>query len=164
MNREKMVGIIVTIIVIGVSAASFAVQSTMSLPRTATKEMDFTVSGSNDCLRFLNNSVSIVYVPLTVAANQQWQLTVNCTKMPGGANGYTDIYVYNGYWDKGTNHTCQSGDVYPILSQIQSADYELKGTTTYTKTYSASTQNSNTMFFVMPPGGQATFHITYKQI
>ena len=160
-----MVGIIVTVIVICVLAGSFAVQSTMSLPRTASKEMDFTVSGSNSCLRFLNETVSIAYVPLTVPANQQWQLTVNCTKMPGGANGYTDIYVYNGYWDKGTNHTCTSGDVYPILSQIHSVDYELKGTTTYTKTYSASTQNSYTVFFVMPPGGQqATFYITYKQI
>lgn len=158
-------GFVVTIIVISVLAASFAVQYTMSQPLQASKAMEFTVSGKNDCLRFLNDSVSIVYIPFTVAANQQWQLTVNCTKMPMGANGYTDIYVYNGYWDKGSNHTCTSGDVYPILSQIQNANYELKGTTSYAITYGeTSSEHSYTMFFVMPPGGQATFHVTYKQV
>jgi len=33
-------------------------------------------------------------VPFTVAANENWQLTINCTKMPGGSNGYTDVYIY----------------------------------------------------------------------
>jgi len=144
--------------------AFFLVESTIAPPQQPTRAMDFTVTGTNDCLRFLNSTVSVVYVPFTVAANQNWQLTVNCTKMPGGANGYTDIYIYNGYWDAGTNHMCLSKDVYPILSQIQSADYELKGTTAYTKIYSEVTSKSYTVFFIIPPGGQATFHITYKQI
>ena len=84
--------------------------------------------------------------------------------MPGGANGYTDIYIYNGYWDNGTNHIAMSADVYPILSQIQSNNYELKGTTSYNATFGGATQQSYTVFFVLPPGGQATFHITYKQV
>jgi hypothetical protein len=117
--------------------------------------MDFTVSGTNDCLRFLNSTVSMCYVPFTVAANENWQLTINCTKMPGGANGY---------WDNGANHTCMSADLYPILNQIQSVDYELKGTTFYNQTFGGTTQQSYTVFFVLPPGGQATFHVTYKQV
>jgi len=82
--------------------------------------------------------------------------------MPGGTNGYTDIYVYKDYWDEGTNHTCMSNNVYSILSQIHSAEYELKGATTYTQTFGGSTKESYTVFFVFPPGGQATFHVTYK--
>ena len=84
--------------------------------------------------------------------------------MPGGANGYTDIYIYKGYWDNGTNHKCMSADLYPILSNIQSANFELKGATSYNATYGGSTQESYTLFFVFPPGGQATFHVTYKPI
>jgi len=57
-----------------------------------------------------------------------------------------------------------SADLYPILSDIHSADFELKGTTSYNATYGGSTQESYTVFFVFPPGGQATFHITYKQV
>jgi len=82
--------------------------------------------------------------------------------MPGVANGYTDIYLYKDYWNNGTNHQTMSANLTPILSQIQSADYELKGTTCYNQTYGDSTQQSYTVFFVLPPGGQATFHVTYK--
>jgi len=164
LNREKIVGILVSIIVIGVLVASFAVQSTIASPKQATVEFQFTVSGKNDCLRFLNETVGMVYVPFTVDANKQGQLTINCTKMPGGSNGYTDIYVYKGYWDEETNHTCVSSEVYPILSQIHSADYELKGATSYTQTFGSSTQESYTIFFVFPPGGQATFQVTYKPL
>jgi hypothetical protein len=84
--------------------------------------------------------------------------------MPGGANGYTDIYIYKGYWDNGTAHKCVSSDVYSILSGINSVDFELKGTTSYNVTYGGSTQESYTVFFVLPPGGPATFHITYRPL
>ena len=107
--------------------ATIFLASSLASPKEATKAMDFTVSGTNDCLRFLNNTVSVIYVPFTVAANVPWQLTINCTKMPGGSNGYTDIFIYDGYWDNGTNHECMSSDLYLILSNIQSTDYELKG-------------------------------------
>ncbi len=163
MNKNKIAGLAISVIVIGTLVACFLVQSTIAPQQSPTKAMDFTVTGTNSCLRFLNETVSVAYVPFTVAANQQWQLTVNCTKMPGGPNGYTDIYVYNGYWDNGTDHKCLSSNIYPILNQIHSADFELKGTTSYTATFGESTQKSYTVFFVLPPGGQATFHITYKQ-
>jgi hypothetical protein len=162
LKREKTVGILVSIIVLGVLVASFAIQATIATPKQATKEIQFTVTGKNDCLRFLNETVTMVYVPFTVNANKQGQLTINCTKMPGGANGYTDIYIYKGYWDEGTNHTCLSSEVYPILSQIHSADYELKGETSFTQTFGSSIQESYTVFLVFPPGGQATFQVTFK--
>jgi hypothetical protein len=162
LNKEKIAGIIVSILIVFALVASFAVQSTMAPSKQATSEIQFTVSGKNDCLRFLNETVGLVYVPFTVDTNKQGQLTINCTKMPGGANGYTDIYIYKGYWDEGINHTCLSSNVYSILSQIHSADYELKGTTSYNQTFGGSTQESYTVFFVFPPGGQATFQVAYK--
>jgi hypothetical protein len=154
--------LIVGLVIICVLMGSIFFEVSSVTPNQITKAMGFTVSGSNNCLRFLNETVSVCYVPFTVAANRQGQLTINCTKMPGGANGYTDIYLYKGYWDNGTDHQCLSADLYPILSQIHSANYELKGTTSYNETYGGSNQQSFTVFFVMPPGGQATFHITYK--
>jgi hypothetical protein len=162
--NKKLLSLIIGVLVICVVMAAILVESSIAPAKQATKSMDFTVSGTNDCLRFLNSTVSVCYVPFTVEANQNWLLTVNCTKMPGGANGYTDIYIYNGYWDNGTNHVAMSADLCPILSQIQSVDFELKGTTCYNQTFGGATQQSYTVFFVLPPGGQATFHITYKPV
>ena len=162
--NTKLTGLIVAIILVIAISAAFLLQPPPAQAQQPTKEFSFTVAGKNDCLRFLNNTVSVVYVPFTVAANQQGQLTVNCTKMPGGVNGYTDFYIYNGYWDNGTNHIAMSGDLYTILGSIQNANYELKGTTAYTATYGGSTQQSYTVFFILPPGGQSSFDITYKQL
>ena len=145
-------------------AAIFAT-SMLAPSQQPTKGLDFTVSGSSDCLRFLNSSVPTIYVPFTVAANQNMQLTVNCTKMPGGANGWTDVYLYKGYWNGGSNNTCVSSDLYPILNDIQSADFAIHTNTPYVQTFGGSTQQSYTVFFVVPPGGQqATFHVTLKQV
>jgi hypothetical protein len=165
MNKNKILGLVAIVIVIAVALpTAYTVESSKSPAQQPTKTLDFTVSGTNDCLRFLNNSISVVYVPFTVAANAQGELTITCTQMPGNANGYTDIYLYNGYWDKGTNNMCMSKDLYPILSDIQSANFELHGTNSYNATYGGSTQKSYTVFFVLPPGGPATFHVTYKQV
>jgi hypothetical protein len=159
------IGLIVSIILIcALSAAILATALITPSPQT-TKELDFTVSGSSDCLRFLNSSVPTVYVPFTISANENWQLTINCTKMPGGANGYTDVYLYKGYWNSGNNNTCTSSDLYPILSEIQSTDHQIRLNKSYTQTFGESTQQSYTVFFVIPPGGQqATFHVTLKQV
>jgi hypothetical protein len=163
MNR-KWLSLIIGVALILVLMAVLFVESEINTSLQATKPMDLIVSGKNDCLRFLNDSVSLVYVPFTVAANQNWQLTINCTQMRGGANGYTDIYIYNSYWDNGTDHQCQSGDVYSILAQIKSANYEIKGATSFSQTFGGPTEKSYTVFFIFPPGGKATFHITYQQI
>ncbi len=163
MNKTKILGLVIIAAIIAVALpTAFIVESSTATVQQPTKEFDFTVSGSNDCLRFFNSTVSVCYVPFTVAANTQGELTINCTKMPGGANGYTDIYIYKGYLDNGTNHTCMSADLYPILNNIQSANFELKGATSYSATYGGSAQESYTVFFVFPPGGQATFHVTYQ--
>jgi hypothetical protein len=162
--KKKILGLFVAVIVVCALVAAFLAESALAPSQQPTGVMDFTVSASSDCLRFLNSSVPTIYVPFTVAANENWQLTINCTKMPGGANGYTDVYIYKGYWNGGSNHTCLSSDLYPILSDIHSVDQQIRIGTPFIETYSASTQQSYTVFFVVPPGGQqATFHVTLKQ-
>ena len=163
--KKKILGLIVAIIVVCASVPAFLVVSLLAPAQQPTGTLDFTVSGKSDCLRFLNNSVPTIYVPFTVAANENWQLTINCTKMPGGANGYTDVYIYKGYWNGGSNYTCTSSDLYPILSDIQSVDRQIRLNSAFTETYGGSTQQSYTVFFVVPPGGQqATFQVTFKQV
>jgi hypothetical protein len=164
MNKKK-IGLTIAIIVVCASVGAFMAVSPLTPAQKPTGALDFTVSGSSDCLRFLNSSVSTIYLPFTIAANQQWQLTINCTKMPGGSNGYTDVYIYNGYWNGGVNNTCKSMDLYPILNYILATDHQIRLGSAFTETYGGSTQQSYTVFFVVPPGGQkATFHITLKQV
>jgi hypothetical protein len=161
---KKIIGIIAVLVICASVAAIVAVPMMLpsQKPQTPTGALDFTVSGSSDCLRFLNGSVPTFYVPFTIAANENWQLTINATKMPGGANGWTDIYVYKGYWDNGTNHICRAENLYPIINDIKSADFAIRANATYTQTFSASRVQSYTVFFVVPPGGPATFHVTLK--
>jgi hypothetical protein len=161
--NKKILAIIVVVIVVCASAAAFLVASSMAPAHQPTGALDFTVSGTSDCLRFLNSSVPAVYVPFTVAANENWQLTINCTKMSQGVIGYTDVYVYNGYWNSGANHTCTSAQLYPLLNDIEPTDHQIRLGTPFTETFGGSTQQSYTIFFVLPPGGQqSTFHVTLK--
>jgi len=163
--EKKVLGLIVTVIVVCASVAAFLVSSSLVPAQRPTGALDFTVSGISDCLRFLNSSVPAIYVPFAVAANEDWQLTINCTKMSGGANGYTDVYIYKGYWNSGSNNTCTSIELYPILNDIQSTDRQIRLNSPFSETYGESTQQSYTVFFVVPPGGQqSTFHVTLKQV
>jgi hypothetical protein len=132
--------------------------------RSPTGPIDFTVAGTNDCLRFLNDSVKVVYAPFTLEANENWQLTINATKMPGGANAWVDVYIYNDYWDGGVDHVCQAGDIYGILPDIQSTDFKIKASAPFTQTFQESTIQSYTVFFVFPPGGQSEFRIELQQV
>jgi hypothetical protein len=164
-RMNKKVSSLLAVVIISCALVTvFLVGPSLTLPQQPQHELDFTVSGKNDCLRFLNSTVQTVYVPFRTGANEQWQLTINSTKMPGGTNGWTDVYIYNGYWDTGSNHTTMSEDLYPILSDIKSADAQIKGNTPYTQTFGGSAPESYTVFFIFPPGGQATFHITLKQV
>ncbi len=166
MNKKTVLGLIAVIVII-CGVAAFAATSLISpskTPLTPTGEMDFTVSGQSDCLRFLNSTVPTVYVPFTVATGERAQLSVNCTKMPGGVNGWTDVYVYRGYWDSGANHTCKAMELYPILNDISATDQTVKINQPYTATFGESTQQSYTVFFVIPPGGPSTFHVTFKPL
>jgi hypothetical protein len=163
-NKKIMISIIAVAIVAVCASAVFLVPPLLAPPQGTPRELDFTVTGTNDCLRFLNSTVSAVYVPIATGANENWQLTINCTKMPGGANGWTDVYIYNGYWDKGTDYKCMSEDLYPILADIESTDAQIRSDAPFTMSFGGSTPESYTVFFIFPPGGQATFHVTLKQV
>jgi len=96
--RGFWVRVIVAVVVCAL--AVFLVILSLAPPQATPRELDFTLSGTNDCLRFLNATVSVCYVPVATGANENWLLTINCTKMPGGDNGWTEVYIYRGYWDK----------------------------------------------------------------
>ena len=161
--KRKLLGLIVAVIVVCVLSV-FLVESIIVPAQETPKSLDFTVSGTNSCLRFLESNVSLCYVPFTVGANQNWQLTINCTQMPGGTSGWTDLFIYKGYWGNGTNYKCTAGDVYSILSNIQPTNSEIQGNNAYTKMFNGTSTQSYTVFFVFPNGGQGTFHVTYKQV
>ena len=163
MSGKIILGIIFLLVVCGIVAGSVVyVLSPQSQALTPTGELDFTVSASSDCLRFLNSSVPTFYVPFTIAANENWQLTINATKIGGGVNGWTDVYIYEGYWDGGTGHLCKSGDLYPIINEIKSADFAIRNNQHYVEDFGDLTQQSYTVFFVIPPSGPAEFHVTLK--
>ena len=162
--NTKIMGLVAAIIIVctGVVVAAYSQLGPSTPTQSPTQSLDITVTGSSSCLRFLNDSVPMVYVPFTVAANQHMQLTINATKMPGGAGGWVDVYLYRGYWDKGTNNTCLSGQVYTIVSDIKATDEVVMANAPYTATFGETSQQSYTVFFLFPPGGQAQFHITLK--
>lgn len=165
MNKNQIMVLVAIVIIMAVGLpTAYIVQSSMAPAQHPTGALDFYVNAKSDCLRFLNSSVPTIYIPFTVAANENWQLTINSTKMPGGANGWTDVYIYKGYWDEGTNNTCKAGDLYLIIRDIQSADSEIKANQPYIETFGESTPQSYTIFFLVPPGGPATFHVTLKQV
>jgi hypothetical protein len=163
MKKDFVLGLI-AVVIIGSASAAALLSSSLAPPAATPRELDFTVSGKNDCLRFLNDSVSTVYIPVASGANQHWLLTINATKMAGGANGWVDLYTYQGYWDGGVNNTCVARDVYPILADIEDASAQVKANEPYTQTFGGSTAESYTLFFIFPPGGQCTFHVTLKQV
>ena len=50
-----------------------------------------------------------------------------------------------------------------FLDDIQSTDYQIRLGSPFIETYGESSQQSYTVFFVVPPGGQqSTFHVTLK--
>lgn len=161
--NSKVLGLLVATLAVSGVLIVFIAQSLVP-PQEAPSEMDFTVTGTNDCLRFLNSTVSTVYIPFRTGANEKWQLTINCTKMPGGVNGYTEVYIYKGYWDEGIDHKCIAEDLYPILNHIQSTDRKISGNSSFQENFEGSTTQSYTVFFIFPPGGQSAFQITYKNV
>lgn len=90
-------------------------------------------------------------------------MTIDCTEMPS-PNAWTDLYVYAGYWNKGTNNKCTSENLYPIINEIQTSDFRIKANSTFSETFGESTPQSYTIFFIFPVGGTDTFHITLKQV
>ena len=120
--------------------------------------LNFTVSGSNECLRFLTRTVETGYIPFRVGANEKWILTIESVEMPS-PKAWIDLYIYEDYWDGGSNYTCQSENIYPIISEIQSFDFRLQANSTFSETFGDSQSRSYTVFFIFPPGGPSSFHI-----
>ncbi len=160
---KRIIAVIAAVAVVFVLAAVFTSGPWSIAPQQPQDELDFTVSGSNECLRFLTRTVQTAYVPFRTGANEQWQLSIECTQMPG-AGGWTEIYMYKGYWNEGNDYMCMSEDIYPIIDQIETTDFQVKTNSTFTQTFGESTPQSYTLFFIMPPGGNGAYHVTLKQI
>lgn len=156
--KKKVLGLGISIILISIMISLIVNSSLLATSYPPQKELDFTVSGTNDCLRFLHREVKTVYVPIRTAADEQWQLTIECTQMPG-AGGWTELYLYKGYWDGGENNTCIAEDIYPIISKIETTDFQVRTNSTFTETFGGSTPQSYTVFFIFPPGGQGTYNV-----
>ncbi len=69
MDRINLVLIAVAIMAVIVFTVAVFVQS--SVPQEVQQELDFTVSGTNDCLRFLDRHVQTCYIPFKTGANEQ---------------------------------------------------------------------------------------------
>lgn len=161
--NKKFSALIAIAVVAGALATIFVAAPWSVSPQQPQQELDFTVSGTNECLRFLTKTVLTAYVPFRVRANEEWQLSIDCTEMPG-AGAWTDVYIYGGYWDGGSDHKCMSQDLYPIIAQIESTDFQIRTNSTFTETFGESTPQNYTLFFIFPAGGSGTFHINLNQI
>lgn len=155
--------IVAVVLVAGALATIIVSEPWAVSPQPTQQSIDMTITGTNDCLRFLDPNVQTVYIPFYTGANEQWQLSINCTQMPG-AGAWTDVYLYRGYWDNGTNNVCVSSDLYPIMSQIETTDYQLRVNNTFVQTFGESTPQSYTILFVLPPSGIGSFHIQLNKI
>jgi hypothetical protein len=165
-SEQRMNKTIILLVVVAIFAVSliaiFLADPWLTAPQNQ-QELGFTVSGTNECLRFLNATVQTAYVPFRTGPNEQWQLTIECAES-SGASVWTDVYIYNGYWDGGRDNTCLSQDLYPLLDQIESADFRIKTNSNFTRIFGESTQQSYTIFFVFPPGGTSTFNVKLDQL
>ena len=162
MNKKISI-IITTIAIFGVFSTVFVASTHFALPQQSQDELDLTVSGKNECLRYLTRTVQTAYVPFRTGANEQWQVTIECVETPG-AGGWTDVYLYNGYWNEGTNYKCLSEDLYPIIDKIESTEFRIQSNNTFTQTFGESTPQSYTLFFLLPVGGQGTYQIKVNQL
>jgi hypothetical protein len=57
-----------------------------------------------------------------------------------------------------------SGDLYPILADLESADAQIRSGAPFTMSLGGAAPESYTVFFIFSAGGQAAFHVTLKQL
>lgn len=152
------VGVFVVAVVLFGSLFVFFYPKSMNIQ----EKLDFIISGSNDCLRFLSRTVETLYIPINTGPNEFWELTIECTDI-AAPNGWVDLYIYDGYWDEGINNKCLSEDIYSILDGVVSLDYELGKNNPYSQVFGGTSHKSHTIFFIFPPGGPSTFHVTLIQ-
>ena len=159
--NEKTLGITSLCLVALMLLTALLVSSLHNSP-VVQEELDFTVTGSNGCLRFLTRDVGVVYVPFVVGAGESWDLVVECTEIatPGG---WVDLYLYEDYWDEGVDYECVSEDIYSVLDCVESLDFELGLDNPFVRTFVGFGQESYTLFFIFPPGGPSSFHVSLNQ-
>ena len=119
--------------------------------------MDFAVTGTNECLRFSTRTVQTAFVPFRTDANEQWLLAVKC--VDSADNAWTEVYFYEGCWDDGTENKYMSEDLYPIIDEIESINFEIRKNNTSAQVFGESKPRSYTLFFIFPAGGSSTYHI-----
>ena len=85
MVNEKVLGIASLCLVTLMLLCALLVSHIANSP-VVQEELDFTVTSSNECLRFLTRDVGVVYVPFSVGIGESWDLVVECTEIatPGG--------------------------------------------------------------------------------
>lgn len=160
---NKKIRISFTIILVSLALLVSAIVGSSVFSQEPQQTLDFTVSGTNDCLRFLEPTVKTCYVPFKTGANERWRLTIECLKMPG-SGGWTDLYTYKGYWDGAVNNICMSKDLYSILDQITPSGIRISTNSSFIQIYGGLTPASCTIFFIFPPGGQATYHVSLQRL
>lgn len=162
MANEKILGAVGVFIVIFILIVAFFVSS-FTNSNTNQEELNFSVTGSNECLRFLSRKIETAYIPFKTGSNEQWELTIECTAI-ANEKGWVDLYLYEGYWDKGDGKKCFSEDLYSILDDIVSLDYKLGLENPYVQYFGTQSPESYTLLFIFPPGESNTFAISLKQI
>lgn len=158
--NKKILGLVAFAIIVVTLGSVILVGLWLGTPQLQ-QELDFTVTGTNECLRFLTRTVQTAYVPFRTGANEQWLLTVEC--VDSADNAWTEVYVYEGYWDDGAENKCMSEDLYPIIDEIESMDFEIRTNNTFTRVFGESILRSCTLFFIFPAGGSSTYHIKLNQ-
>jgi hypothetical protein len=80
LNKKIIALIGIVIIVVALPAIFLSLHS--QAPQEEQQELDFTISGMNTCLRFLDRNVSTGYIPFRIGADEKWNLTMFCSEMP----------------------------------------------------------------------------------
>lgn len=160
--KNKYLILSVLLIIVSLLASTYFYCNVVLSPHLQ-DELDFVVTGTNSCLRFLTRTVQLAYIPFTTGANEKWQLSIECTQMSSAA-GWTEIYMYKDYWDEGNENMCMSENLYPIIDKIETTEFQVKTNSTFTQTFGESIERSYTIFFLMPPGGNGTYQIKLTKI
>jgi hypothetical protein len=123
--NKKLLGSLLAIIVVAIVSPAIYFSLPKQVPTEPQQNIDVVITGENTCLRFLEKNVSTCYIPFRTEANEQWRLAIECLEMPN-QNAWTDLYLYRGYWDGGTDYKCLSEDIYPIIDEIETTGQKFK--------------------------------------
>ena len=158
--NKKILGLVAFAIIVVTLGSVILVGLWLGAPQLQ-QELDFTVTGTNECLRFLTRTVQTAFVLFRTDASEQWLLAVEC--VDSADNAWTEVYVYEGYWDDGAENKYMSEDLYPIIDEIESINFEIRKNNTFAQVFGESKPRSYTLFFIFPAGGSSTYRIKLNQ-